>query len=222
MEKWVDVAAPGEEIFTTSPTYDCVIIELGREYDYTLMSGTSLSTPYVAGLAALILSRNPNFSPEQVMDIIKTNVDPYDSEYDLGTGRINAYKALSALNTPPSNPDIDGSTSGKVGEEQEFIFSAIDPHGDDISYCIDWGDDSGEICIGPFTSGVEQTASYTWSEEGDYTIRVKAQDVYGAESDWAALEVSMPKIKAINTPFLSFLENHPHLFPLLRHLLNLQ
>jgi hypothetical protein len=193
--EWVDVAAPGEEIYTTSPTYDCVITDLGREHDYTLMSGTSLAVPHVSGLAALLLSRDSTLTPEEVKTLICENVDPYDSEYDLGSGRINAYKALSALNTPPNTPDIDGSTSGKAREEQEFIISATDPHEDDISYCIDWGDDSGEVTIGPFPSGQEQTVTYTWSEKGDYTIRVKAQDILGAESDWTELDINMPKSK---------------------------
>ena len=56
----------------------------------------------------------------------------------------------------------------------------------------------------------------------DHLIQVKAKDVYGAESEWSdPLPVSMPKNKAINTPFLNFLENHPNLFPLLRQLLDL-
>jgi len=101
---------------------------------------------------------------------------------------------------PPLIPNIVGSTSGKIGEEQIFKFSAIDPDGDDISYCIDWGDESGEVCVGPFPSGIEQTSSHTWNEEGTYTIKVKARDIHGAESDWATLTVSMPKSKS-NRPF---------------------
>jgi hypothetical protein len=43
----------------------------------------------------------------------------------------------------------------------------------------------------------------------------------GAESDWAMLEVSMPKNKAINIQFFNFFENHPKLFPLIRQILYL-
>ena len=46
---------------------------------------------------------------------------------------------------------------------------------------------------------------------------------YDSESDWATLEVSMPKNKTINinSLFLRFLENHPYMFPILRYILEL-
>jgi hypothetical protein len=125
-------------------------------------------------------------------------------------------------NPPPNTPAINGPTSGKAGTEYEYIFSTTDPDGDEVYYWILWFEGCPGISWdGPYTSGEELTKNYAWSEKGVYTIQVKTKDVYGAESDWATLEVSMPKNKPINTPFLRFLENHPHMFPLLRQLLRL-
>jgi len=78
--------------------------------------------------------------------------------------------------------------------------------------------------LGPYNSGEECNASGIWFEKGNYEIKVKAIDIHGAESEWSdPLSVSMPKTRQyIDSPFLRFLENHPHMFPLLRHLLNLQ
>ena len=70
-------------------------------------------------------------------------------------------------------------------------------------------------------SGIEYTKSHSWDEQGSYIIRARARDIYGAESDWAELEVSMPKTKITNSPFITFLQNHPNLFPLLRQILGL-
>jgi len=98
-----------------------------------------------------------------------------------------------------------------------------DHDGNDIWYSIDWGDGVTEEWIGPRDSGREITMNHTWYSRGTFQIKVKVKDVFDEESDYATLEVSMPKNKPyINTPFLNFLENHPHLFPLLRQLLNLQ
>ena len=206
---WIDVAAPGNWIATTCPTYP-YYRDPESSLEYASVRGTSISCPIVAGVAALLLSRDSSLSPDEVKTLICENVDPYDSEYYIGTGRVNAYKALLALNTPPNKPDIDGPTSGKPGEEQEFIFSAIDPHEDNISYIIDWGDDSGEVTLGPFPSGDVQTVSHTWNEKGIYTIRVKGKDIFGAESDWSILEINMPKIFTYNPIIKLFLKFFYH------------
>jgi len=115
-------------------------------------------------------------------------------------------------------PNIDGPTSGKVRKEQVYKFYSMDPDGDNVSYCIDWGDNSSEVCIGPFPSGTEQTSSHTWDEEGTYIIRAKARDIHGAESDWASLEVSMPKNKVINIQLI--LNRFFHCFPIFEKILN--
>ncbi|GAG79513.1 unnamed protein product, partial [marine sediment metagenome] len=59
----------------------------------------------------------------------------------------------------------------------------------------------------------------TWAEEGTYILKAKAKDVYDEESGWGTLTVTMPRNKAINTPFLNFLQSHPNMFPLLQLLI---
>jgi len=120
---------------------------------------------------------------------------------------------------PPSIPDIIGASSGKTGESQDYTFSSIDPEGEDVKYCIDWGDGSEEICIGPFPSGDEITQSHIWTEDGDYTLRIKAQDSQGLESEYGTLVVSMPKAKVISPWLFRFLDNYPFLSSLIERLL---
>lgn len=84
----VDVAAPGENILSTLP---------GGRYGY--MSGTSQATAFVSGLAAMLLSKNPNLTPTQIRHIIMESVDklPQIKEMNTSGGRINAYAALKLL-----------------------------------------------------------------------------------------------------------------------------
>ncbi len=83
---WVDIAAPGAQIFTP---------DLGSTYSFG--GGTSSASPHVAGVAALLLSKDPGLTPDEIKEIIcnEDNVDPYNSEEYIGTGRLNAYKVLS-------------------------------------------------------------------------------------------------------------------------------
>ena len=84
----VDVAAPGENIFSTLP---------GGRYGY--MSGTSQATAFVTGMAALLLSADPKLTPSQIRQIIMASVDRVPQlEGRLVTGgRVNAYSALLSL-----------------------------------------------------------------------------------------------------------------------------
>ncbi len=113
---------------------------------------------------------------------------------------IPALSVTAIANEPPTAPDIDGPTSGKPGVEYPYNLCSTDPDGDDIFYCIDWGDGSGEVCIGPYPSGVcPPPVSHTWSEQGIYIIKAKAKDTHDAESEWSTLEVTMPKSKRTPT-----------------------
>ena len=131
------------------------------------------------------------------------------------------FPVMATENQPPNPPTITGPRFGKVGERYEYTFAAIDPDGDDIRYIIFWGDGTFIFTIDFYPSGEELTVGIIYPEKGDYVISAKAQDVFGAVSDWGTLEITMPKNKSINTPFLRFLENHPHMFPMLRQLLGL-
>ena len=100
-------------------------------------------------------------------------------------------------NEPPYAPSIDGPISGKPGTEYSYTFVSTDPNGDDIAnYTIDWGDDNVEVVEGPVGSGEIITVSHTWDEQGTYIISAKATDIYGAESEWGILTVTMPKNQA--------------------------
>ncbi len=127
-------------------------------------------------------------------------------------------QGIKTENLPPDKPQIYGSTSGENGIDYNYTISAIDQDGDNLYYRIDWGDNTGEVTIGPYTSGIEVTANHTWYEEGIYILKVKAQDIYGDESEWSVLEISMPKNKAIFKPL--FLQRLFQCFPILYKILN--
>jgi len=98
----VDLCAPGYNMW--GPDMN-IIIDPGtgdtsvNTYPYYQnWSGTSFSAPITAGVAALIKSINPCLTPEDVQTILKTTTDPIiDANLypgKVGTGRLNAYKAV--------------------------------------------------------------------------------------------------------------------------------
>jgi len=125
------------------------------------------------------------------------------------------------LNQPPEKPTIEGPAKGKIKVPTEYNFTTTDPDGDNVSYYIDWGDDTNSGWIGPYSSGEKITQTHTWSKKGTYTIKAKAKDSHGNESGWGTLSITMPF--SYNIPFQHFwerfFERFPHAFPILRHLM---
>lgn len=95
---WVDVAAPGVDILSTIPG------QFGALYEN--MSGTSMATPHVAGLAALLFAQHPEWTNVQVREAIEKTADLLaGSRQYWAYGRINAQKALNfSVPNPTATP----------------------------------------------------------------------------------------------------------------------
>ncbi|EQB37063.1 hypothetical protein M948_09240 [Virgibacillus sp. CM-4] len=95
-----DVMAPGVAIFSTIPEY-IHSPEEGEDYStaYTRMQGTSMATPHVAGVAALILQEHNDYSPFDVKAALMNTSEDLKgntSVYEQGAGRVDAYNAVHA------------------------------------------------------------------------------------------------------------------------------
>src|SRR5262245_28132149 len=64
--------------------------------NYTVGSGTSFSTPQVAGTIALMLDVNPSLTPAQIKDILQRTATPMPPyyRYEVGAGMLNAHAAV--------------------------------------------------------------------------------------------------------------------------------
>ena len=117
----VHVGAPGVDILSSVPLWWG---EEGWEWTYPgyeIFSGTSMATPHVAGLAALIVDQYPQLSYQQVKSRILATVDPLPALAGkvLSGGRINAGRAIQLGRGDISPPIItfvqpaDGTHLGK-------------------------------------------------------------------------------------------------------------
>ena len=123
-------------------------------------------------------------------------------------------------NQPPDKPTITGRVNGKPNTEYEYTFVSTDPEEDEISYYIIWGDNTNTGWTRTIPSGQYYNSSHNWSERGSYTIKAKARDINGAESDWTTLIVSIPKIHFYN-PIIQLLMRMLECFLFFEKILNL-
>ncbi|MFF2446532.1 S8 family serine peptidase [Neobacillus sp. NPDC058068] len=93
-----EVTAPGVSVLSTVPSY---MVDPKNQsdykYAYSRYSGTSMATPFTAGVAALMLQANPKLKPEDIKTVLMNTADPLNGDYsvfEVGAGRVNPYQAI--------------------------------------------------------------------------------------------------------------------------------
>ncbi len=153
---WIDVSAPGSNILSTySDEYTPITASI---------SGTSMASPMVAGLALLIRSQMPSLTKSQVDSIIINSADSlslytanptYASTQKLGSGRIDAFAALSGLANAKFTADV---TEGAAPLTVNFTdLSPNSPVG------WDWSFGNGDV-------STDQNPQYVYNDPGLYDV----------------------------------------------------
>jgi len=113
----VEVAAPGTAIYSTYNT-------TGSPNSYTYMSGTSMATPHVSGVAGLVASINPALTAAQIRTILQTSVVDLGTagrDTTFGFGRINAYWAALAAQASVCRPDFNRDGTLDLFDYLDFV-----------------------------------------------------------------------------------------------------
>jgi subtilisin family serine protease len=116
-----DLTAPGVSIFSTYPEFVNNPAD-GVDYSsaYARISGTSMATPHIAGVAALMLQQNPDMDPFAVKAALMNTSNDLKNDYsvfEVGAGRVDAYQAV---HSNVSFRVLDKTTQVQNGEYVEI------------------------------------------------------------------------------------------------------
>jgi hypothetical protein len=190
---WVEVAAPGVDIYSTMPTYHVTLNYYGFPMNYGYLSGTSMACPHVAGVAALIWSQFPNMTRDQVRAQMRYTTDdlgnPGFDEY-YGYGRINARAAVEQVmpehdvvlldwNVPCVLKPLDTVTINST----LLNFGASNQSAVTMQLLVN-GSVAGSKFIDHLASGASTTVSWIWSPtvEGKHNVTLYVAPVDGETS----------------------------------------
>jgi len=156
---WVDVSAPGVNVYSLYHNHE------DPEGEYVArMSGTSMATPLAASVAALIWSKNPDWTADQVKQRLCDTADDLDglacnSLYagKLGAGRANAHAAVGSAE-PALVADFAASTTSGMGPLRvDFTDQSVGA----TSWSWDFGDGGTSSAWNP---------SHIYTGPGAYTV----------------------------------------------------
>ena len=199
----VDLTAPGVLIRTTA-----------RGGGYQSVAGTSFSSPVVAGVAALVLSANPNLTASQVQDILKQSADDlgtagWDPSY--GWGRVNAARAVAmagggapvdasaptvSITSPGSNATVSGGLSVGVSASDNVGVSSVSLSIDGVQLAIDGASpyafqwDTTAVANGPHV--LTATASDAAGNSGSCSINVTVSNYIVVDSLAPTVAITNP------------------------------
>ncbi|WP_139490549.1 S8 family serine peptidase [Brevibacillus dissolubilis] len=118
-----------------SPGYNIMAAKANSGNGYVSYSGTSMATPFTAGVAALMLDANYSLTPTDIRSKLTTTAQdwgPAGQDIDFGFGRLQAYEAIKSAGgftgTGPAVPDhtyVSGSIAAK-GERKQFTVNVTD------------------------------------------------------------------------------------------------
>jgi hypothetical protein len=167
----VTLAAPGDLVFSVFPN---------NRYEY--LSGTSMAAPHVSGTAALVWSRHPEFTLPEIQNILRNATDPPATDYFVGSGRLNAARAVTVdIPLPVAAWDLPAVVCGQI----DLRGTAAGPRF--TSYLIEAGKGtypSNWVALGagsqPVVQGVLLPAFSTVGlPDGEHVLRLTVQDQLG-------------------------------------------
>jgi serine protease AprX len=173
-----DLAAPGRYMVGPVPVTATLYTERADhvvEPGYMELSGTSFSAPIVSGVAALILGKHPEFTPDQVKGALMVGTKPMPQANGLseGVGEVNAGRSIETLNPPNPNKALNAFivtnplTSGRIFDTASWAARAkADASWADASWAdASWADASWSAASWADASWSDASwASASWAD----------------------------------------------------------
>jgi serine protease len=197
----VDVAAPGGDTTTTAngvlSTLNSGTTSPGSD-TYEFFQGTSMATPHVAGVVALMLSRNSALTPDEVETRLKSSTRAFPASCSqCGTGIVNALAAVNAATgggggggSELQNGVAVANLSGASGAELRYTMN-VPAGASNLQFQISGGSGDADLYVRfgsapttstyscrPYLNGNNETCTFAAPQAGTYHVLVRGYSAF--------------------------------------------
>jgi len=174
----------------TSPGFD----------SYRFLQGTSMASPHVAGVAALLYQAKPNITPDEIITLLKNNTRPFgDNCTNCGTGIVDATAAVNAAlgnNNPDPADSVLINNIAKTGlsetvAKQIFFTFEVPENAISLSFNLSGGDGDADLHVRygspatrvsyvcrPYIDGNNEVCEFTNPQAGTWHVMIDAYRTY--------------------------------------------
>ncbi len=210
----IDVAAPGVDILSLKASVSPMCYSsriVGTRY--CRVSGTSMATPHVAGLVALLLSKNSSLTNEELRQILRHGADDIGTvgkDRNFGYGRINAAGSMNLTSSNPLAPIITSLKSRSVVGGASLQISGGVPGSNFASYKIEAGLGRAPTSwttlatsTNQVISGVLATVDTTQMSDGKYIFRITARATGNKKYQFQVHDVEVDNVQDRQPPVVT-------------------
>lgn len=216
----VDVAAPGGEMSTGIANGILSTLNSGQTTpstdSYAFYQGTSMATPHVAGVAALLYEVDPTLTPDEIESTLKSTARSFPATCSqCGSGIVDAESAVASASgvTPPPPPPADNTlengvpvTNLSAASAESLMFTLEVPAGSaNLNFVISGGSGDADLYVKfgsapntssydcrPYLNGNNETCSITNVQAGTYHVMIRAYAAFSGVSLLASYGEALP------------------------------